>query len=109
MTPQCGKAIREYCMRYAIIEVKATTEEDSVYSTYYDFSSAVEKPQSHQTLAINRGEREGFLKVAVRVDESVTRSLMYRRTQRTEAERQKLTQEQMTPTQATISVNQRGP
>lgn len=87
------KAIREYCMRYAIIEVKATTEEDSVYSTYYDFSSAVEKLQSHQTLAINRGEREGFLKVAVRVDESVTRSLMYRRTLKDGGRATELTQE----------------
>jgi uncharacterized protein len=74
------KAIREYTMRYGKIESTAASEEDSVYSTYYEFSSQVDKLQSHQTLAINRGEREGFLKVAIRVDESITKNLMYRRT-----------------------------
>ena len=74
------KAIREYTMKYGRIESVAAKEEDSVYSTYYEFSSPVDRVQSHQILAINRGEREGFLKVAIRADESVTKNLMYRRT-----------------------------
>ena len=38
-------------------------EKDSVYRGYYDFSQPLSKLQSHQILALNRGEREGFLKV----------------------------------------------
>ena len=41
---------------------------DSVYQTYYDFSQAVSKLQSHQILAINRGEKEGLLKVSLSAD-----------------------------------------
>ena len=43
----------------------AAGEEDSVYKLYYEFSVPVRKAQGHQVLAINRGEREGYLKVAV--------------------------------------------
>ena len=74
------KAIREYTMRYGFVESAAATGEDSVYSTYYEFRSPVEKMQSHQILAINRGEREEYLRVTVRVDDTVTKNLMYRRT-----------------------------
>ncbi|MEG2939674.1 MAG: Tex-like N-terminal domain-containing protein, partial [Oscillospiraceae bacterium] len=40
-------------------------DEDSVYRIYYEFSEPVGKLQSHRILAINRGEREGFLKVSI--------------------------------------------
>ena len=40
-------------------------EEDTVYRLYYDFQEPLKKLQSHQVLAINRGEREGALKVTV--------------------------------------------
>ena len=42
--------------------------EDSVYRLYYDFSQALQKLQGHQILAVNRGEKEGFLKVHVELD-----------------------------------------
>ena len=45
-----------------------TTEEDSVYRLYYDFAQPVSRLQGHQVLALNRGEKEGFLKVSVDVD-----------------------------------------
>ena len=44
---------------------KAAVEEDTVYRIYYDFSETLKKLQSHQILAINRGEKEGKLKVAL--------------------------------------------
>jgi uncharacterized protein len=50
------------------ITSKAKTEEDSVYATYYDFSDSVDKIAGHKILAINRGEKEGFLKVSVTID-----------------------------------------
>ncbi|MBQ2755901.1 MAG: RNA-binding transcriptional accessory protein, partial [Oscillospiraceae bacterium] len=61
-------ALRELFMKRALVVSKAATEEDSVYRTYYDFSEAVSKIQSHRVLAINRGEKEEFLKVAVEID-----------------------------------------
>lgn len=53
----------------AVLASRATTEEDSVYGTYYDFAQAVGNVPSHRVLAINRGEKEGFLKVSVQIDE----------------------------------------
>ena len=60
------KALRMKMERYAIMTVKATDpENDSVYRLYYDFSAQVSRLQNHQILAINRGEKEEFLKVDV--------------------------------------------
>lgn len=50
------------------VRSKAAKEEDSVYAPYYDFSAPVEKIAGYQVLAIDRGEREGFLKVSVTLD-----------------------------------------
>ncbi|WP_099204271.1 Tex family protein [Scatolibacter rhodanostii] len=44
---------------------KANTEEDSVYRLYYDFAEPIAKLPSHRILAINRGEKEGLLKVSI--------------------------------------------
>ncbi len=49
---------------------KAAGEEDSVYRLYYDYAEPLSRAQSHRILAINRGEREGFLKVAIETDEA---------------------------------------
>ncbi|MCQ2461491.1 MAG: RNA-binding transcriptional accessory protein [Clostridia bacterium] len=51
-----------------VISSKAKKDEDSVYATYYDFSDKVEKIAGHKILAIDRGEKEGFLKVSVTLD-----------------------------------------
>ncbi len=48
---------------------RAAREEDSVYRLYYDYAEPLSRVQSHRVLAVNRGEREGFLKVSVDVDE----------------------------------------
>lgn len=53
----------------ALITSKAAKEEDSVYRLYYDYSETVAKIPSHRVLAINRGEKEGFLKVSVAMPE----------------------------------------
>ena len=44
-------------------------EAESVYETYYDFSSPVKKLVGHQILAINRGEKEKFLTVKLSMEE----------------------------------------
>ncbi len=44
---------------------KSAVEEDTVYRLYYEFSEPVAKLPSHRILAINRGEKEGILKVGI--------------------------------------------
>ncbi len=62
------KKLRELTMQQGVLVSKAATEEDSVYSQYYDFSQPVRKVQGHQVLATNRGEKEKLLKVSVELD-----------------------------------------
>ena len=60
------KALRQKMERQAVITVQAVDpEKESVYELYYSFSSPVSRLQNHQILAINRGEKEDFLKVSV--------------------------------------------
>ena len=59
-----------YSKKGELVCVKASEEqEDSVYRLYYEFKQPLSKMQGHQVLAINRGEREGFLKVGAALDE----------------------------------------
>ncbi len=67
-SPESRKLLRESLMRQAQLRVTAAKEEDSVYRLYYDFSHKLCKLQGHQVLAVNRGEKEEYLKVAVEVD-----------------------------------------
>ena len=60
--------LRELIARRAFLHSEAATEDDSVYRLYYDFTQPVAKLQGHQILAINRGEKEGFLKVGIELD-----------------------------------------
>ena len=58
------RALRQKMERSAVLTSQATDpEEDSVYRLYYSFTCPVSRLQNHQILAINRGEKEGFLKV----------------------------------------------
>ena len=58
------KKIKSMCFREAVISTKAAKDEEkSPYEMYYDFSEGILKIPSHRILAINRGEKEEFLKV----------------------------------------------
>ena len=60
------KALRLKMERQAVMVVQAEdADKDSVYRLYYDFKSPVSRLQNHQILAINRGEKEEFLKVTI--------------------------------------------
>ena len=59
------KSLRALLMRQGRLVSCAATEEDSVYRLYYDFTQVVSRLQGHQILAINRGEKEGMLKVSI--------------------------------------------
>ena len=62
------KTLRSLLEREGKLCSQAAGEEDSVYRLYYDFTQALSRLQGHQVLAINRGEKEGFLKVRVEMD-----------------------------------------
>lgn len=61
--------LRTLVQKSGLISTKASKEEDSVYRMYYDYSEPVNKIAGHRVLAIDRGEREGFLKVTVELPE----------------------------------------
>lgn len=63
------KHIKEVTHREANIVTKAAKDEDSVYRLYYDFSEPLKKLAHHRLLAVNRGEKEGFLRVSFDMDE----------------------------------------
>ena len=62
--------LRALVRRIGVLTGRAAKDEDSVYRLYYDYKEPVMRVAGHRVLAINRGEREGFLKVAVEVDEA---------------------------------------
>ena len=74
------KALRLKMETKAVITVQAVdTEKESVYRNYYEFSSPVSRLQNHQILAINRGEKEEFLKVTVTLPGNEGQSLVCRK------------------------------
>ncbi|MDB8850187.1 Tex family protein [Peptostreptococcus anaerobius] len=66
---QIRKMIREEALKRGLLISKAKGEEDSVYRIYYDYSEPVRDVLPHRILAINRGEKEGFLSVKVSLDD----------------------------------------
>jgi len=62
------RRLRNLCGSVGELHAKAAKDEDSVYADYYDFSEGIKKVADHRVLAINRGEREEFLKVSVALE-----------------------------------------
>lgn len=69
--PNYRKEIKRICYRDGLIVTKAAKNEKSSYEMYYDFSEKVNRIPSHRILAINRGEKEEFLKVKIEKPEDV--------------------------------------
>ena len=68
--PEYRKLIKQIVYSKGIIKTNATKpEEKSAYEMYYDYSENVNKIPSHRILAINRGEKEEFLKVKIEKEE----------------------------------------
>ena len=73
------KDLRELMMKRAVLTAQnAREEEDSVYRLYYAFSQPAARLQSPQVLAINRGEKEGFLRVSVEVERDLVLRRLFR-------------------------------
>ena len=61
-----------------VVDVKAADKEkDSVYTMYYEFSEPVKKIAGHRVLAIDRGEKEEFLKVKVSIEEQKAHNVLF--------------------------------
>ena len=71
------KKLRALANREGKLISKATDEEaESVYTNYYDYSEPVDKIAHHRVLALDRGEKEGFLKVSLELDEASASGLI---------------------------------
>ena len=64
------KTIRKMLNNYGtVVSVASDKDKDSVYRSYYEYSEPVKKIADHRLLAINRGEKDGFLKVSIQCDD----------------------------------------
>ena len=70
--------LRELTLRIGLLRSAAAKEEDSVYRLYYEFTQPLSRLQGHQVLAINRGEKEGFLKASVEIDQERALEMVWR-------------------------------
>ncbi len=78
--PNYRKQIKRICYREAVLETKASKpEEKSNYEMYYEFNENVNRIPSHRILAINRGEKEEFLKVKIQKSEDKIINLLENR------------------------------
>ena len=79
------KRIREFSFKEGFLQIKGIKKDkididDSVYDMYKDYSEEINKIPPHRILAINRGEKEGYLKVDFDVDETQALGIIYRET-----------------------------
>lgn len=75
--PQGRKILRYTIKKNGTITVKGAKEELGVYEMYHDYSEPVNKIARHRILAINRGEKEGFLKVSIDFDKNIATDILY--------------------------------
>ena len=74
------KQLREVLQRTAVLHTEAADpEKQSVYTMYYGRTEPLARVPAHRALAINRGEKEGFLRVSVEADEGRMEGLLRRR------------------------------
>lgn len=71
------KRLRVVCMANGFLTSAAAKEEDSVYANYYEFREPLSKVPGHRVLAINRGEREEYLKVKVEFEPDRAMKIIY--------------------------------
>ena len=71
------KAIRALTFQHGLIVSKQNKDEDSVYASYYDYRESIKKIPGHRVLAINRGEKEEFLKVTVEIESEIILNYLF--------------------------------
>ena len=73
------KILREDTVKYGVLLSKKAKDEPSVYEMYYDYSEPLKKAAGHRILAVNRGEKEGFLSVKIDGEEEKLLQCMERK------------------------------
>lgn len=76
------QSLRSTILEHGCLNTDAAAEEDSVYRQYYSFSRPLRRIQDHQILAINRGEKEKFLRVTLEMDHGRMESVLLRTVQK---------------------------
>ena len=71
------KELRRLTFEFGTLSAKAAKEEDSVYSQYYEYCEALKKVLPHRVLAINRGEKEDFLKVSITIAPEIVLNYLF--------------------------------
>ena len=71
------KELRRLTFEFGILSTKQAKDEDSVYAQYYEYSEPLKKVLPHRVLAINRGEKEDFLKVDVSVASEIVLNYLF--------------------------------
>ena len=67
--PAVRTKLKNLYQRECVVQTRQSGEADSVYRMYYDYHEPLRQMPSHRVLAMNRGEKEGFLKVGLEVNE----------------------------------------
>ncbi|MGB2964701.1 MAG: Tex family protein [Anaerolineales bacterium] len=79
--PETRQAVRKNALRLSILTTEKKPDGDDprqVYQDYYDFKVQVNKLRPHQTLAINRAENEGILRIKLSLPEGIWREAITR-------------------------------
>lgn len=77
--PKLRKLLAEmYTAKGVVVSQAVDAEKESVYTNYYDYSEGAAKIPPHRVLAMDRGEREGLLRVTVKLDEEEALRLINR-------------------------------
>ncbi|MBO5930979.1 MAG: RNA-binding transcriptional accessory protein [Clostridia bacterium] len=71
------KELRRLTFEFGTLSAKAAKEEDSVYSQYYEYCEALKKVLPHRVLAINRGEKEDFLKASINIAPEIVLNFLF--------------------------------
>ena len=87
------KTLREDTVKYGALLSKKTKDEPSVYEMYYEYQEPLKKAAGHRILAVNRGEKEGFLSVKIEGEEEKLVQRMERRIIRKNSDTAEILQE----------------
>ncbi len=71
------KELRRLTFEFGLLSTKQAKDADSVYAQYYDYTEPLKKVLPHRVLAINRGEKEEFLKVNISVASEIVLNFLF--------------------------------
>jgi len=78
--PEHTALLRDFTQKRGfLVSEAAAADEKTVYEMYYDFSEPVQRIPNHRVLAINRGEKEGKLKVKLQTEADFMIGLLEKR------------------------------